>query len=163
MQNSFQVLAFDPGGATGWAHVIYNGEWEIYSGTYWKEEHHQEIVKDINFAFTSDEPLTVITESFEFRQTPESANKRRGLELVSREYIGVMKLVCQNTNTPLIQQMPAHAKRFMTDEKLERVGYLTRPLHEHRHEHDALRHLFFYLISTKKVQYWRDKIKSATP
>lgn len=160
--NPFQLLVFDPGGATGWAYyqIWYDGLHSITSGTFWQEEHHDTIrdIIELN-AGLKNVPLTVITESFEFRQTPDSAKKRRGLELVSREYIGVMKLVCKDNNIKLVQQMPAHALSFMTDERLEKMGHLCTPLHDRRHENDALRHLFFYLIQTLKVPEWRDKLK----
>lgn len=168
--DNFQVLAFDPGGATGWATACYNGEshpWWIESGTFWEPEHHHiiedKILTDCLGYLSNDnqvQPLTVVTESFEFRQNPDSANQRRGLELVSREYIGVMKLACRKVSVPIVQQMPAHALHFMTDEKLKKMGHLKTPLHDCRHQNDALRHLFFYLISTLHVKEWRDKLKS---
>lgn len=156
-----QLLVFDPGGATGWANYRQeNDTWVITSGTEWESDHHIWLADKICAAKHFGVPdLTVITESFEFRQNPDSAMKRRGLELVSREYIGVMKYICELEDINLVQQMPAHALSFMTDTKLEKMGHLRTPLHECRHENDALRHLFFYLISNLKVPHWRDKLK----
>lgn len=154
-----QWLAFDPGGATGWAHALDDdGIWYVTSGTQWNKEHHAWVLNTIKKYRVQPYPLTVITESFEFRQ---SSNQRRGLDLISREYIGVMKLICEDYNIPFLQQMPAHAIRFMSDDKLKLVGNLRHPLHDCRHENDALRHLFFKLISKDRESFWLDKLKSS--
>lgn len=157
----FQLISFDPGGATGVAICLFDGqEFHIDATTIWRPEHHQGIQDEILEAVIVSGDLgalTVITEGFEFRQ---GTQQRRGLELISREYIGVMKLTCNQNGVPLIQQKPAHALSFMDDEKLKRCGELRTPLHENRHANDALRHLLFYLINTQKSSYWRDKLKS---
>lgn len=164
----FQVLAFDPGGSTGWASFNYNkpGQYRFESGTLSTPEHHTSIrwlIQDHCMGGLDNnhqvQPLTVISESFEFRQSPDSAkNARRGLELVSREYIGVMKLITSDLCVPFKQQQPSH-RNFITHEKLERLGQLHKPLHENRHRIDALQHLCYYLIVTKRVEELRSAIK----
>lgn len=157
----FQVIAFDPGGSTGYAHFVYEdqGNFAFYSGTITTKEHHNIIRNTIETqSHYWAKPLTVLTESFEFRQNPDSAKQRRGLELVSREYIGVMKLVCQDLCIPLIQQSPAD-RNFITHEKLDRLGLLYKPLHENRHRIDALQHLIYYLVVKKGVEEIKMGIK----
>lgn len=88
------------------------------------------------------QPDTIICESFEFRQN----YGRDKVELISREYIGVVDLYCQMTKTRLVMQSASQGKHFMPNDKLETMGILVTPAHANRHKNDALRHLVRYQI-----------------
>lgn len=87
-------------------------------------------------------PDTIICESFEFRQN----YGRDKVELISREYIGVVELYCQMTKTRLVMQSASQGKHFIPDAKLNLMGLLVKPPHPNRHKNDALRHLVRYQI-----------------
>lgn len=156
--NPFQVLWFDPGGKTGYAICKYKDEeLSYYLGTFRNPEHHHEIRQLIQYCHEDNliYPLTVGTESFTFRKSPGSAEKREGLELISREYIGVMKLVCGDIGIELKQQMPSIMSSLLVDnDHLAALGLLPPPpLHDNKDQIAATRHLIYYLIRTLKVKH----------
>jgi hypothetical protein len=162
----FNVLAFDPGGTTGWAFCSLP-QWvidekgsdnvelkDIYLNTgEFVEDHHQEIYEQIRqLAHTEYPPLEVVSQPFHFRQHKD--NPRQGLELVSCEYIGVMRLACAQLGLTYYDRFtPGEAKRYVTDTKLELLGWLQTPITPMRHRNDALRQLVKYLIVRKNVRH----------
>src|SRR4051812_46607160 len=163
----FNVLAFDPGGTTGWVHAcsfVVNPELsDIYikTGEFGPKEHHQEIYEFIRQV----QPREVVSEPFHYRQNivGEGEGFRGKVELISAEYIGVIKLACTQLGLTYYDRFtPGEAKRYVTDQKLELLGWLQEPRHPMRHRNDALRQLVKYLIVKRGIQHplttvWRRK------
>lgn len=158
----FNVIALDPGGTTGIATAFYPGgkvidtptigDFHISTDQLGPAEHHTSLYNYINVRVGGPLPLTVITEKFEFRQHIDPRKARTGLNLISREYIGVVKLICAQTGARLEQQSASQGKHFVTDKKLDLNGIIVRPLHDSRHRNDALRHLIRYLVVGLRIQ-----------
>jgi hypothetical protein len=93
-----------------------------------------------------------VTESFEFRQ----GKQRAGIELVSREYIGVVQLWCDNNEQILHQQTAALGKGFVNDPKLKALNLWSSS----KHSRDATRHAIFYMVNrlrmTHLINAWKD-------
>lgn len=144
------LLSLDPGGTTGWA--VYNPLiGDVQCGQLGPDKHHLELATFINDLFieTMDENkvLQIICESFEFRN---SVNKDK-IELISREYIGVVELFSQQFSIPVEYQMASHAKTFIGDVKLKRMGWYDETVGL-THTRDALRHLLRYMVVNKRVR-----------
>lgn len=140
------IVGLDPGGTTGVA--IYNAHlntWDFEQLD--KANHHTALWSLLDGAradaFLADEPLTIVCESFEFRHDME----RNKIVYDSAEYIGVVKLFCDDFDAKLVMQSASVAKQFWTDDKLKKVN-LYRPAM--RHAMDALRHVLYYRAFTLK-------------
>jgi hypothetical protein len=146
------VLALDPGGTTGWAMYraqVLPGDYgpdnklrnEYYDETFicgqmGPEDHHEELFGFLETQHTQE--YHVIYESFEYRN-----KAREGLVLVSREYIGVVKLFGQQRGgVVVVKQGPATAMAFVKDAHLKKLGVWDWRM---GHAMDAYRHLFYYL------------------
>lgn len=149
-----KVVAFDPGGVTGWMSWdsdrpdTYTGASQISA-----PEHH-----DLLYAFLQGhKPDVVICEDFEYRTGQPST------ELISREYIGVIKLwQQQHEDVELYMQKPAQAigkGAFWSDDKLTRVGMLVTPKHPNRHANDAIRHFMYWYTFTENNKSFLEKLK----
>jgi hypothetical protein len=172
-QPNYRVIALDPGGSTGWATYsaftmqsstgptgmeYYDEKWTC--GTLGPEEHHSDLYGLLEHMHVRD--YTVVCESFEFRQND---GNRMGIELISREYIGVAKLFAQERKVPIKMQTAALAKKFVpqkgpeANKKLKAMG-LYIPGKAHVHEMDAYRHLIYYLVNSKMrydlIESWKD-------
>jgi hypothetical protein len=109
--------------------------------------------------------LEVVFEPFHYRQNivGEGEGFRGKVELVSAEYIGIIKLACAQLGLTYYDRFtPGEAKRYVTDQKLELLGWLQEPRHPMRHRNDALRQLVKYLIVKRGIQHplttvWRRK------
>lgn len=177
----FNVLAFDPGGTTGWAqamlrddvlnlHQSVNGPdepinieaIELFTGEF-AATHHVELydflVHAAHDASVFGQPVPeVVFEPFHYRQNvvgEGGGGKFRGkVELVSAEYIGIIKLACAQLGLTYYDRFtPGEAKAYVTDKKLELLGWLQEPRHPMRHRNDALRQLVKYLIVKKGIQH----------
>jgi hypothetical protein len=165
----FNVLAFDPGGTSGWAQAVLPGPIKdvelsdivLETGEFGPKEHHQEIYEFIRQV----QPREVVSEPFHYRQNivDEGEGFRGKVELISAEYIGVIKLACAQLGLTYYDRFtPGEAKRYVTDQKLELLGWLQEPRHPMRHQNDALRQLVKYLIAKRGIQHplttmWRRK------
>jgi len=171
----FNVLAFDPGGTTGWAwaslhmdqldHPTLVKMEDIYleTGEFENspEGHYRELHEFIAVAPTRlDTPLEVVFEPFTYRQHitegkdggPQAS--RHKVELISAEYIGVIKLACSQLGLTYYDRFtPGEAKSYVTNEKLALLGWLQEPPYPMRHRNDALRQLVKYLIVRKGVKH----------
>jgi hypothetical protein len=169
----FNVLAFDPGGTTGWAFAslqrtedVELEHIQIWTGEFGPELHHQELydnlIKDGRSSFPR---LEIVFEPFHYRQNivGDGGTFRGKVELVSAEYIGIVKLACAQLGLTYYDRFtPGEAKRYVTDQKLELLGWLQEPRHPMRHRNDALRQLVKYLIVKRGIQHplttaWRRK------
>jgi hypothetical protein len=107
----FNVLAFDPGGTSGWAlgqigmdqldhpSLLKPNDINILTGELGPNAHHSELLSLIQRvsgnAFACNLPaLEVVSEPFHYRQNivGEGEGFRGKVELISAEYIGVIKL-----------------------------------------------------------------------
>lgn len=150
--NAEKWLSIDPGGTTGYC--IYrpgqdlgdegdsfvpmpmrNSVW--HSAEIGPSTHHRDFWK----LLTDEQPDTVVCENFWFQH-------RDKVELVSVEYIGIVKLWCELTQTRIVLQNPNQAKELWKDERLKRLGLHTpaRP-----HANDAVRHMLYYITITKRI------------
>jgi hypothetical protein len=133
-------VALDPGGTTGYAIV---DDSRIKDFGQLGGEHHMPLYNDLTYIWKPD---LVICERFVHRQT-------LGVDQTALEYIGVVKLFCQATETELIMQTAAIAKGFWTDAKLRKTGlWMTNQ----RHAMDAVRHALVWI--TDRDDYYIRKL-----
>lgn len=170
----FSILALDPGGTTGYAHAallgssIDNSRLEgrdvslddilVMTGEFGPTEHHEELYHFINTLALPGlgSKLEVVSEPFHYRQNVvEEGEKFRGkVELISAEYIGVIKLACAQLGLQYYDRFtPGEAKRYCPNRKLELLGWLQTPITPMRHRNDALRQLVKYLIVKRGVRH----------
>jgi hypothetical protein len=142
-----RILALDPGGTTGWAlyqggpfALMDNPQRGIKLGHIGPMEHHLQLKEFIETEISHD--FMLVCESFEYRR-----DQRDNVNLISKEYIGVVKRLQQERaskgTVPLRVhfQTAAKGKGFWTDQKIKKLG-LWWP--GHKHAMDALRHLLHY-------------------
>jgi hypothetical protein len=158
-----RIVAFDPGGTTGWAFVIT----DAYTGTlgqlvapnakwirddYWQRgqlggEHHQALEAFLDRIM----PDIIVCEDFKYRQRAPGSI-RMNVELDSVEYIGVIKLWVQKRQrkfgfqTELVMQPASvcNGKRLVTDKLITKLGLWVPG---QRHAMDATEHLVYYMIT----------------
>ena len=141
----FVLMAFDPGGTTGVAILNLTG---LESGIpmpilaqLGSHPHHLSLWDMMN----KYKPTHVIYESFEFRN-----RTRDNLELISRDYIGVITLWAMLNATRLYKQSAAQAKGFIKDSgpnanlPIKRLGWY---MGGKKHAMDAVRHLTYFLVN----------------
>jgi hypothetical protein len=159
----FRILAVDPGGTSGCA----SAQWEPTSldeqlisveqitfkrFSFGPEPHHVELWTHLINEYYSE----IVWESFEFRQhyfTDDDGKPiaKMKVELISREYIGILQLFCELFKVPSHHRTASSAKRFIDDEKIKQLG-LWIPGETHKHEMDGTRHLLRYMTIVKKIQ-----------
>lgn len=135
-----KVIALDPGGTTGWAKgLIREGRMGVTSGQ--DTWNHYQIYEYLRLF----KPDAIVCERFDYRK---GGKKQEGVELVSREYIGIVHLFVQRRQPPVIHrcvvklylQMPTEALGgfWAKDSKLKEDGVFMvgKP-----HANDAMRHL----------------------
>jgi hypothetical protein len=180
----FHVIGFDPGGTTGWAQVIYDpnilrpasqvtlSEFKLQVGEFGPQLHHNalfEFMTEMWADYRRDLPPEFVTEPFNYRQYSDGS--RSNVELISCEYIGVMKLFVSRHRedlpySPMLYDRfnASMAKNSITNEKLDKMGWLQRPATTtERHKNDALRQVVQYLTVMKKIHTpitstWRDDV-----
>ena len=158
--STFRIISLDPGGVTGWATFtadrilpVAPGEKVRYENEQWQwgsfttPEHHLEL--SLWLQDQQVETTHIVCESFEYRN-----ESKPGLELVSREYIGVVKLFCQTWQVLLHLQTASMGKikehSFTKKVHLQRLGFWV-PGKEHKDEMDALGHMLWYMIHDGRV------------
>lgn len=141
------VMALDPGGTTGWA--SFNPNTAVILCGQIHGVHHEELFNHLDGYFGTNNKGQLVCESFQFRQF-DGFDKTK-VVLDSVEYIGVIKLYSQMTGMPVQFQTASLAKHFVSDEKLRRLDWYksTAGL---VHARDALRHIVYYLVVTKKIR-----------
>lgn len=149
----FRVMSFDPGGTTGIAIASFEGgyltsyadiefsSWEI--GPF---EHHSDLWDEID----RNCPSRLVCESFEFRQHIDKDKAKMKVELISREYIGIVRLYAARYDIPLSMHTASAAKGLIPDKgpqkdvKLKQLGWNNSS--PGNHANDAARHLVYYLV-----------------
>lgn len=127
-----KVLAFDPGVTTGIAQgTLLDGGMIVKC---WQDRStHEDFWNLLNMV----QPEHVVTEEFEFRN-----RARKGLELISREFIGVYVLWGQVHHKFVHRQKPSQViNGYFTDGQLKKENmYIAgKP-----HAMDAVRHLLYW-------------------
>jgi hypothetical protein len=132
-----RVLAIDPGKTTGYAFGLIDDETKEMEIDAWQRA-------DIHLEFYNNlwraDPHHIVCESFEFRQ----GKQRTGLELYSKELIGVLNLFHQREALPprLWFQTAAKGKGYFDNSRLRELGiYITGQ----EHTRDAIRHLMQWI------------------
>jgi hypothetical protein len=141
-----RLISFDPGGTTGVA--VYDEPLELPGQSFakgWQRfelgpgEHHA----DLWALLTMEQEIVYETFDYQRRDVEHGVS----LELISREYIGIIKLHKQmappETPVNLYPQKPS-LRTFWTDDKLRELGLWVSS----EHERDATRHLLYYISFT---------------
>lgn len=148
-----RIVALDPGGTTGWA--SWGDDSQLVPGFHHchlgPDEHHQTLYEMLH----TYSPRVIVCESFEYRR-----DQRDSVVLISREYIGVVKLWCSQNNVPLVMQTAATAKTFVNDTRLQTCGLMQTPKtrYPNMHINDAYRHLIHYMVK-KRVGPWKELLE----
>lgn len=171
----FRVLSLDPGGTTGWAYAEWGFEDGIdtsqmpkleeitfESGQIGPDEHHLKLwqhLNEYNQRWTDDYDgnagFHIVCESFEFRQHITEEKSKAKVELISRDYIGIVKLHSKLYDVGLTMQTATTAKQLCPDKgpqanvKLQQVGWDTPA---QRHARDATRHLLRHLVVGLRIR-----------
>lgn len=164
----FRILAIDPGGTTGYRYVahspneptvptdIHEFMWE--GGQIGPDEHHLELQNLlIQYRQKADaSPLTIVCESFEFRQHINKESAKTGVNLISKEYIGIIKLFVETSTNVIVRfQTASAAKQLVPDkgplanEKLRQLGLYTTA---NPHQNDATRHALRHMVINMKMR-----------
>jgi hypothetical protein len=153
-----KIIAFDPGGTTGWALAdIRGGLCAFTSGMLGPEDHHYNLYLLLEDERASSggerDGLTIVCESFEYRN-----DSRAGLILKSCEYIGVIKLFANShfRPDPLILQTASQGKirgkkteesAFVKKRNLQQLGLWSLGPNGEHHAMDAYGHLLNYMLA----------------
>lgn len=140
-----RIIALDPGGTTGWAtHSWFEFHGEV-SDREWhcgqlEGDHYNSL--DVLLGTQQVDKYVVVCESFQQYRELDSP------ELVSLEYIGVVKRFCQERKVPLILQSSSvgkiTVKSFVRSVSLRNLGLWVPG---QRHAMDAYGHLLTYMIN----------------
>lgn len=153
---STTILALDPGGTTGWAFARWERDASTFEEVQWNmghlgpEEHHLELYNFLGMQHTQH--YTIVTERFEYRNT-----SRPGLNLMSREYIGVTKMFVAEREIPIVEQNASQAKGFVKDPRIKDLGLWYAG---HKHAMDAVRHLIYYIVMCRRpgIEFLCDEV-----
>jgi hypothetical protein len=169
-----RVVALDPGGTTGVRTWTDHDEVSGLEGDVWEDyhlgphEHHEELYdflkNNMHYIWTENAgEMIIVYETFEFRR---GDGHREGINLMSREYIGVVKLFHQTYGIPVVGYTAGTGKGFIPDKavngmeanaKLKVMGLY---LPGKKHSNDATRHLIYYLVNVlgrkDLIACWKD-------
>jgi len=155
-----EVLAIDPGGVTGLAHLSSPDEknFTFYTGAILRKNHHKFLWEFLDLHYQLHGDLIIVFETFDYRViTNDQGHAYQGLSLISCEYIGVIKLFCAHYDIPFVTQSPALAmgdKVLWTEAKLKAYGFHTKGSKSTNGAPDinsAMRHLLTYVTTNKQV------------
>jgi len=161
---TFRILSLDPGGVTGWAtyttlrmmppdsneYEYLDEEWAggqlgEWTGKKFKAApHHEELETLIEMSIV--EEFLVVCESFNYRNASPA-----GLELISRDYIGIVDLLAKKRGFEVVKQEASFGKvtkkSFVRKENLEKLGlWVKGGASVWNHQMDAYGHLLQYMI-----------------
>ena len=156
-----RIIAIDPGGTTGWATCVLGDKVE---DPLWKpklEDHFEDcgqLTGDHHYKLrqllSTKNPDVIVRERFEHRNNEFA-------QLVSCEYIGVVKMWSQQYKRRLVMQGASQAKPWVSTKKLVKLGLWLQPADAWGHAIDARRHLVYYLIFNSGNQYISTKLLQA--
>lgn len=153
------ILAFDPGGTTGWCYhdlPLIEGRRPVFQyGQFEGRDYHQEL---FDFLVQTAEnrilaPLHIVCERFEFRKDEQNRDK---IDYKPVEYIGVIRLftkMYRHSGVKLIMQSASHTvgkSAFFGDgsEGNAKMKHLGLYIPGQRHATDAARHYAYYRTFT---------------
>ena len=125
------VVAFDPGLATGWARLNPGHRFESGQGDWYL------VFRTFYETVVMGARPVIICEDFVY--TAETLKKSR--QTLSTEGIGVLRFLSRRFDCDFHLQTPAAAKQFSTNDKLKRLGWYQPGM---GHANDAARHLLLY-------------------
>lgn len=139
----FGLIAFDPGGTTGVAtfETSFGTPAKVGTAQLGPHIHHLALWEYLNIYA----PTHIVFESFEFRN-----KSRDNLELISRNYIGIIELWAQINHVGLYKQSASQAKGFIPDTGLGKDLAIKKLGWEKpgaKHAMDALRHMIYFLVN----------------
>lgn len=154
-----KLLSLDPGGTTGGV-ILDSTAPTVFNGFQLEKENHHSVLWSLLLAHSPD---VIVCEDFDYRVI--EGGQRKGIELISRDYIGIIKLYNQThgKEKQLVMQKPAYAvgkKAFFTDDMLKRMGLYTKGA---PHTNDAVRHLLMYLCFNRKIKKYLQYTKPNRP
>lgn len=182
-----KIMAFDPGGTTGWAkHLLLSPEelyrWapgappDVWSGGQLDQDYDTRKVAKYSTKKATDNhpsghhcalwdllavenPDVVVVENFVYEVRRNQGVDQPGIVLISRDYIGVIELWCKMTMTPMMVRT-RNALKMWDDEKLKKLGLYTKGA---RHRNDATRHLLDYIVTTLGRTDYLKPLKPSAP
>jgi hypothetical protein len=138
-----KIIAIDPGGTTGWAKleidtILHGHLREHFSWGHIPiegvEEHHSALWRFL----VHEHPNVIVCERFD--NSGDQFTK-----IVSREYIGIVKLYCQLFDIPVEWQGADVAKNWAPNDRLMTMTLLITPASKWKHANDAMRHLVYWI------------------
>lgn len=159
-----RIIALDPGGTTGWVvHDLEDGKpslpLKVSGGQLGPDLHHKELYDLLQITFEDSlidgiDKLQVVCEAFTYRIVRSGGTKMPGINLISKEYIGVARLWVQQRSLAYrpawYEPMPSVAvgkDPWWNKERLKKLGVYTKG---EPHRNDATRHLLTHIVGTLK-------------
>lgn len=147
------ILAFDPGGTTGWCY--FDIGWLERAQI--SDQDHFKVLFDLMIKIAGKRTSTqlhIVCERFDFRKSDQERDK---IDYIAAEYVGVVKLFAKlykHSNVKLIMQSASQVKEhkgnkenppFWTAAKMEHLGLWIPGI---PHAMDATRHYLYYRTFT---------------
>jgi hypothetical protein len=85
-----------------------------------------------------------------WRLYPKMAQTMIGSDFLPVQVIGMLRVIARIVESEIIYQLPANAKRFMSDEKLDTYAF-DRKMLSNVHKRDAVRHGCWYLARSARL------------
>lgn len=139
------IICFDPGGTTGICN--YDVTHGIYTEHLGPGDHHLELWHYL----LNRRPDSVIYEEFQYQR--RELEKGVSLEIISREYIGIIRCYAAMMNIPC-HKSTLNKLKFFDDDKLKQLSLWVPVIHER----DATRHLLYYLTFDLKDNSFLHKL-----
>lgn len=148
-RGSRNLMSFDPGGSTGWAYYR-RDKHSFHWGVLDNDDHYTTLWNLLHNA----QPDLVVCEEF----TSLHPMHNKGVELISRNYIGVIELYCRLNTVPLYMSALAN-KQFWDNTKLKKVSLDPGV----SHSRDAMRHLLAFLTFKEENHTWLNLLRPSPP
>jgi hypothetical protein len=145
-----KLISLDPGGTTGIAQAIFNPR-RTHVGNICVDEFGPEHYKKLYKYLVGESPNVIIYERFLFQR------RSQHVDLVSREYIGVIKLYAEMiSDVSLAPQTASNAKGIWTDSKLKHLNLWVKGM---PHGMDAVRHLLYFVDTKLGIKQYTNQLK----
>lgn len=144
------ILGIDPGGTTGAVKYQSNRKEFSIVKQFGAEQHHSDLARWID----ANLPDLIVYERFDYRRN------MKNVDLSAVEYIGVIKLTCQEAGYNYVEQQQLKGHRGLwTDSKLKTLG-LYEP--GKVHAMDAIRQVLYYVTIELGDEHWVRLYKELT-
>jgi hypothetical protein len=155
------IVGIDPGGTTGIA-VIDTESYEVELSEMGPGKHHRKLY---NFLRQGAQPDVIACEQFDYRIKKSKGTEMPGINLISKEYIGVVELYAQTCSlATLVMQSSSQGgggykhSGFWKNDKLKAIGLYKAP-EGRQHMADALRHALYWLSFTHSDDHFIRMLK----